>query len=179
MNFANERKGPSSNIAFVGHISRAMIRGNNNNPIVPSPPNRARVATGLMSVSRPYHALSGKTWSGLGDSRGSINIYALPAESQALALITKYFLKTGQLLPFIHEQSFRETYIQMNRNNRTMVRRTWLALLNIIFAMAVTLSIDRDMSAEKRIEESDMYYQRANLLCDKESRQTISVELGS
>ena len=59
-----------------------------------------------------------------------------------------------------------------------MARRTWLGLLNIIMAMAMTLSVDAGMSAERRIEESDAYYQRANSLCDKESRRNISLELG-
>lgn len=59
-----------------------------------------------------------------------------------------------------------------------MARRTWLGLLNIIMAMATTLSVEAGMSAEERIEESDVYYQRANSLCDKESRRNISLELG-
>ncbi|KFZ23187.1 hypothetical protein V502_02339 [Pseudogymnoascus sp. VKM F-4520 (FW-2644)] len=169
--------GPSSNIAFVGHISLAMTRANAPSPVVPSPSNRARVATGLLSVSRPHHVSQEVNASGLDRLHGGVNIYALPSEPRAWSLIRKYFLKTGQLLPFIHEQSFCETYFQMKRDNCTMARRTWLGLLNIVFAMAATLSIDGDMSSEKRIEESDVYYQRANSLCDKESRRNISVEL--
>ncbi|RFU31829.1 hypothetical protein B7463_g4515, partial [Scytalidium lignicola] len=168
--------GPSSNIAFIGHISFAMARGNASSPIVPSS-NRTRVGTRLMSVSRSHHASEEFNGSDLERSHGGVNIYTLPSESRAWSLINKYFLKTGQLLPFIHEQSFCETYLQMKRDNFTMVRRTWLGLLNIIFAMATTVSIEGDISSETRIAESDMYYQRANSLCDKESRRNISVEL--
>lgn len=104
-------------------------------------------------------------------------MYALPTEDRTWALIREYFQKTGQLLPFIHEESFCDTYFQMKRNNFTMARRTWLGLLNIIFAMATTLSVEGYDSAEERIEESEVYYQRANALCDKESKRNISLEL--
>jgi hypothetical protein len=93
-------------------------------------------------------------------------------------LIKEYFQKTGQLLPFVHEESFCATYFDLKRSNFTMARRTWLGLLNIIMAMATTLFVEAGMSAEERIEESDVYYQRANSLCDKESRRNTSLELG-
>lgn len=66
----------------------------------------------------------------------------------------------------------------MKRTNFTMARRTWLGLLNIMLALATTLSVDGPPSAEKRIEESDVYYQRARGLCDKESRRNSSLEMG-
>lgn len=131
-----------------------------------------------MSVSRPHHVQARVGRNGFGPSQKSINIYALPSETRTWTLIQEYFQKTGQLLPFVHEESFCDTYFQMKRNHFTMARRTWLGLLNIILAMATTLSVEGDMSSEERIEESDVYYQRANALCDKESRRNISLELG-
>lgn len=110
-----------------------------------------------------------------------INIYALPSESRTWTLIRRYFLKTGQLLPFIHEQAFCETYFEMKRNNFTRIRRTWLGLLNIIMAIATSLAIDdddEDIPAQKRIEESDIYYQRANGLCGREAVRSASLEMG-
>jgi hypothetical protein len=109
---------------------------------------------------------------------GSVNIYALPSEERTWMFIKEYFQKTGQLLPFVHEESFCATYFDLKRSNFTMARRTWLGLLNIIMAMATTLFVEAGMSAEERIEESDVYYQRANSLCDKESRRNTSLELG-
>ena len=131
-----------------------------------------------MSVSRPHHAedeVAGRRRDRL---RGGVNIYALPSEERMWGLIKEYFQKTGQLLPFVHEESFCATYFEMKRSNFTKARRTWLGLLNIIMAMATTLYVGSSMSAEERIEESDIYYQRANGLCDKESRRNISLELG-
>lgn len=171
-------KGPSSNIAFLRHISLAMARVGNWSQAFPSPSNQAREVAGGMSVSRPHHAEDEIAGRQDARSRGSVNIYALPSEARTWSLIKEYFQKTGQLLPFVHEESFCATYFELKRSNFTMARRTWLGLLNIILAMATTLSVEADESAEERIEESDVYYQRANGLCDKESRRNISLELG-
>lgn len=45
-------------------------------------------------------------------------------------------------------------------------------------AIAASLSTDGDMPAEQRIQESDIYYQRANGLCDKDSKRNASLEMG-
>ncbi|CAM1508662.1 Fc.00g055100.m01.CDS01 [Cosmosporella sp. VM-42] len=169
--------GPSSNIAFLRHISLAMARAGDLSQAFPSPSNHAREVAGGMSVSRP-HPVSDETMTKHLDAlHGGVNIYALPTEARTWSLIQEYFQKTGQLLPFVHEETFCATYFEMKRSNFTMARRTWLGLLNIILAMATTLCVEASISAEKRIEESDVYYQRANGLCDKESRRNISLEL--
>ncbi|VUC26112.1 unnamed protein product [Clonostachys rosea] len=169
--------GPSSNIAFLRHISLGMARIGNWQEAFPSPSNQAREVSGGMSVSRPHQADDEAAERRQYHARGGVNIYALPSEARTWSLIREYFQKTGQLLPFIHEEWFCATYFEMKRSNFTMARRTWLGLLNIILAMAATLFVESNMSAEERIEESDVYYQRANGLCDKESRRNISVEL--
>ncbi|KAJ5983385.1 hypothetical protein N7481_005484 [Penicillium waksmanii] len=107
----------------------------------------------------------------------AVNIYALPSEERTWSLIQQYFHKTGQLLPFIHEKSFCETYFQMKKERFRKVRRTWLGLLNIVLAIAASLSTKGDMPAEKRIQESDVYYQRANGLCDRDSKRNASLEM--
>ncbi|CAG9981191.1 unnamed protein product [Clonostachys byssicola] len=170
--------GPSSNIAFLRHISLGMARIGNWREAFPSPSNQAREVSGGMSVSRPHQAADDEAAERRQyRARAGVNIYALPSEARTWSLIREYFQKTGQLLPFIHEEWFCATYFEMKRNNFTMARRTWLGLLNIIMAMAATLFVESNVSAEERIEESDVYYQRANGLCDKESRRNISVEL--
>lgn len=168
-------KGPSSNVSFLRHISLAMARAGDLTQAFPSPGSHAREISGGISVSRPHHVESDRNTRPF---HGSVNIYALPSESRTWALIKEYFQKTGQLLPFVHEESFCTAYFEMKKKNFTRVRRTWLGLLNIILACATTLHVDAETTTEKRIEESDLYYQRANGLCDKESRRNISVELG-
>jgi hypothetical protein len=144
-----------------------------------SPSDRAREVAGGMSVSRPHPVDNDINTGRYNRLHGSVNIYALPSEARMWTLIKEYFQKTGQLLPYVHEQSFCATYFEMRESNFTMARRTWLGLLNIILAMGTTLHVETSISSEKRIEESDVYYQRANGLCDKESRRNISLELGT
>jgi len=168
-------EGPSSNIAFLRHISFAIARGNAPGHGEMSPSSRRLMGT--VSISRPHHAPEKVNHMAFNVKNPRVNMYALPPEDRTWALIREYFQKTGQLLPFIHEQSFCDTYFQMKQNNFTMARRTWLGLLNIIFAMATTLSVEAYGSA-KRIEESEVYYQRANALCDKEFKRNVSLELG-
>lgn len=130
---------------------------------------------GAVSVSRPHNDAYADNNR---PHRGRVNIYALPPEARTWSLIKEYFQKTGQLLPFVHEETFCATVLEMKSNNFTKVRRTWLGLLNIILAIATTLHVDFSISSEQRIEESDVYYQRAVGLCDKEPRRNASVELG-
>ncbi|CAK7216114.1 hypothetical protein SBRCBS47491_002722 [Sporothrix bragantina] len=206
--------GPSSNIAFLRHISLAMARMDDVDQTMPSPTNRAHEVSGGMSVSRPHlvdgrgggggagtdshngqgggpgHSLggggSGNVCSSSNHAHGTttpptmaaVNIYALPSEARTWSLIREYFQKTGRLLPYVHEATFCATYFALKSSNFTSARRTWLGLLNIILAMATTLHVDTSVSAERRIAESDVYYQRANALCDdKEARRNMSLEL--
>ena len=171
--------GPSSNISFMRHISRAIARGNVNNasaaPI--SPPDQG--AGGMVNVSRSRPAVDVSEQRNRGTAAtDGINIFALPSEDRTWNLIQQYFHKTGELLPFIHQPSFCETYFQMKKDNFTKVRRTWLGLLNIVLAIATSLSTEDNMSAERRIQESDVYYQRANGLCDRDSKRNASLEMG-
>jgi hypothetical protein len=175
----NSEAGPSSNIAFLRHISLAMARVGDVGQALTSPSERAHEVAGGMSVSRPHPVDNDVNTGRYNRLHGSVNIYALPPEARMWGLIKEYFQKTGQLLPYVHEQSFCATYFEMRESNFTMARRTWLGLLNIILAMATTLHVETSISSEKRIEESDVYYQRANGLCDKESRRNISLELGT
>lgn len=156
-----------------------MTRVGDVDQALPSPSDRVREVAGGMSVSRPHPVDDEVNAGGYGRLHGGVNIYALPSEVRMWSLIKEYFQKTGQLLPYVHEQSFCATYFEMRKSNFTMARRTWLGLLNIILAMATTLHVETSISSDKRIEESDVYYQRANGLCDKESRRNISLELGT
>lgn len=168
-------QGPSSNIAFLRYISRAIAKTSPHREptLVPSPSQRiCGTVNGAKSPSTGFPGSENLNLS------AAVNIYALPSEARTWSLIQQYFHKTGQLLPFIHEQSFCETYFQMKKERSRKVRRTWLGLLNIVLAIAASLSTKGDMPAEKRIQESDLYYQRANGLCDRDSKRNVSLEMG-
>lgn len=174
-----DAEGPSSNVAFVRHISLALAKANGQSQAIQTRTNSLTAAAEWMRVTRPHYVHGEINERTLNRSQRSVNIYALPPEAYTWRLIKEYFQKTGQLLPFIHEESFCGTYSQLKRTNFTMARRTWLGLLNMILAMATTLNVDGYTSSEERIAESDVYYQRANGLCERESRTNISLELGA
>jgi hypothetical protein len=160
------------------HISQAISDATYRSSSLLAIPLKKRKENGMMgmSIDRSQSLPQGPTRKAPNDTH--VNIHELPPDDQSWDLLEIYFSKTGQLLPFIHEQSFRETYLQMKRNNFNKVRRTWLGLLNIIFAIAMSLSNDGDIPAQQRIEKSDVFFQRANALCDRESRRNTSLEMG-
>lgn len=134
---------------------------------------------GMVSITRPRSPYAHQAATTMATpALAPVNIYALPPDHRAWSLIEQYFQKTGQLLPFIHETSFCETYVQMRRERFTKVSRTWLGLLNIVFAISASLSSKDDISPAERIQESDIYYQRANGLCDRVSKRSASLEIG-
>lgn len=159
------------------HISRAIARGSqqkNRDPFISSP----QMGGGMLSVSRSVPSPNDSRNKHSATNRTGINIFALPPEERTWHLIQLYFEKTGQLLPFIHEASFCETYFRMKEDNFKRVRRTWLGLLNIILAIATSLHTEGDLPAGQRIQESDIYFQRANGLCDRDSKRNASLEMG-
>ena len=136
-----------------------------------------------MSISRPPSpvqdgmAMAGSS-SRIHTGRVNINIYALPHETQTRELLDHYFSSTGLLFPYVHEQTFRKTFEDMRGNQVTNVRRTWLGLLNIILALATSTRLKRDIPAGRRVQESDVYYQRALGLCEKQMLRGSSLEAG-
>ena len=174
--------GRPQTLRFLREISRTVARiGHTGRPWVPSPaadrsaayettPPRIAAAPSPSSLrysfSDPY-----KPSLSVPSANQNINIYALPPPHVAQELIRRYFSNTGQLFPYIHEQTFMQKYDQMKRDPSRGVRRTWLGLLNMVFAMATTVSLSPDdqvPSVVKRAAESDIYYRRASGLCSEQ-----------
>ncbi|OCT49144.1 hypothetical protein CLCR_04559 [Cladophialophora carrionii] len=159
--------GPSSNIAFLRNVSRAVARlTNDSQPWKPSPAERNSVpyTGGFVNASRP--ASPAPTHHD--HMHEKVNIYALPTDSVARQLLAWYFSNTGVLFPYIHEPSFMATFEQMSKDEFRGVRRTWLALLNMVFAHAAVHARDTsttpgsvDSTIFRADAESEMYYKRA------------------
>lgn len=176
---ANRHLGPSSNIAFNRHISRATARLSRINHDFlgssDSDSQRLQSETAVMSASRPSSPSGHRVPR---DDGEDVNIYALPSEKRTRELIAQYFGDTGLLFPYIHDLSFWEAYNDMKKSNFTRVRRSWLGLLNMVMALATSTTINPDVSAEKRAQESDVYYQRGRGLCKKLMMRGTSLEIG-
>jgi hypothetical protein len=171
--------GPSSNIAFLRHVAYAVAhRGNSNGPWTPPISSSAPALNGgFVSISRPvtpsapHRSLSLTT-------APKLNLFALPPESETIALINLYFSDTGRLFPYVHKETFLETHKEMRKQNLTKIKRNWLGLLNMILAIATSTHVDPACRAEERMSKSDVFYQRALGLCQKRIMRGASLEIG-
>ncbi|WXC64836.1 hypothetical protein SNK03_010647 [Fusarium graminearum] len=154
--------GPSSNIALMRHIRKVidLNRPQTGQPSSLTPASEFSVYEGgLVSSSTTLPQTSQ-------DSSKTLGVNLLPPDEVMKRLISAYFANTGLLFPFIHQQEFLDTYQRFQASGfRTDVRRTWLGLLNMILAMATCTSCWEDSGSEKHFEESDIFYRRAQELC--------------
>lgn len=166
--------GPSSNMAFMRHIFRAMsTRGIASQPS-PSSPSSGVHRASIMRITSA---------SARDPDDAPVEANVLPADAHTRELMGAYFSNTGLLFPFIHEQTFLETYELMRRgddSHRAGIRRTWLGLLNMVLAMAVCTSDQVEDSTEGgRPSESDVYYRRARELCKMQMLRGTTLETGT
>ena len=131
-----------------------------------------------MNVSRPASPIITRQGKDDGFDSQQVNLYALPPDSQVMDIIRRYFNDSGYLFPYIHEETFVRTYMEFRGQAQPKVRRTWLGLLNMVLALATNTKVDGDPNAAKRLEESNIYYQRALGLCQKHIMRGTSLEVG-
>ncbi|KAH8892864.1 hypothetical protein GQ53DRAFT_646245 [Thozetella sp. PMI_491] len=171
--------GPSSSIAFTSELSRAFGRvtrssgnlGSNYGPANLPELRIARVSRRSSPAPRAPTLIKDSA------SHSALSIYYLPSHAETSALIDRYFLDTGLLFPYIHEETFRETYAQLQQN-RQGIRRTWLGLLNMVLAMATHTSIVPAGKVTERQMRSEAFYQRASRLCEQQVMNGASLEIG-
>ncbi|RDL35800.1 uncharacterized protein BP5553_06412 [Venustampulla echinocandica] len=176
--------GPSSNTAFTRHISRAVLRlyiapetgaGTGN-------PERLQPFQDDSMTQSARHLSSSKVAASNWRSQPQIaqdvvNLYERPSDVEAMSLIDMYFADTGLLFPYLHEETFRATYEAMKRDHWRNPQKTWLAILNVVFAVGTSMNISANWSAQDRAAMSDTYYQRALGLCERQIWQGCTVEL--
>ena len=170
--------GPSSNIAFTNHISLALAKlsrsGKLEGPMATS--DRIQLQGGLASVSRPPSPLRHDR---LRKTLPEETVYSLPSDSETLGLIYQYFSDTALLFPYIHEKTFMNRYEQLKESGFQEIPRTWLGLLNMILALAKSTTVRLGINAARRVEESDVFYQRSLALCEKQIMRGTSLEAGT
>ncbi|KAG8352663.1 hypothetical protein FVEN_g9299 [Fusarium venenatum] len=153
--------GPSSNIAFMRHILRAVDKRKQ-----------------LINDQSPVTSVSEHTPLGGSDDISKADANRLPPDHEMQRLINAYFTNTGILFPYIHEQEFLDTYHQFRASSfRSNVSRTWLGLLNMILAMATCTSCWEDTGSESHFEQSDVFYRRAQELCQAQMLRGTTLEI--
>lgn len=140
-----------------------------------------------VALTTPHGGPLAKASNALAVALEDINIYALPSEPVARELLARYFSNAGLLFPYVHERTFMTTFDQACRDCFKGVKRTWLGLLNIIFAHAVVHEGDPSIVSRNDVkstavftQQSEIYYQRASGLCNQQiaNGTGVDVEVG-
>jgi len=156
--------GPSSNIAFIGHVTRALATSVSVTGAIQKDLRKTEVSE---VQSRPLSPRPGHGGAAEFDIRpDSVNIYAIPAEHKVRHYISQYFQSANILYPYLHQPTFIETYETALTDGFTKVRRTWLALLNLVMAMGSRASTETDVSTEEKYKTAELFYQRGYALCN-------------
>jgi hypothetical protein len=111
-------------------------------------------------------------------TKPAVNV--LPPDHETEMLIRAFFANTGLLFPFIHEQTFCDTYHRLKQKNfSTGVRRTWLGLLNIILAMAKCTTGPTQVDPRICQTPADVFYRRGKELCKTQMLRGTTLETGA
>ena len=171
--------GPSSNIAFMRHILRIMsLPRNTAAPPAPSAIHGLDyLDSGILNTSRAPSPATKLGFYHDGIEGLDPSVVQLPSVERIEGLLESYFNNTGLLFPFVHRETFMTTYRQMQQTRFAKVRRTWLGLLYIILAMAISTTQDRP--ADERMKESTVFYERASYICRSQMVRGTSLEIGN
>ncbi|KAJ5830443.1 putative transcriptional regulatory protein [Penicillium chrysogenum] len=173
--------GPSSNIAFASELSRTLKRlSRSRGEFSPGSKQTTLRDFHIARVSRPSSPMSqSATWAPNNHQQDAAtsSIFYLPPDQETSVLIDQYFGNTGLLFPYIHEDTFRESYAQL-RQNSAGTRRTWLGVLNMVLAMATHTTTLPMGKVDKRQAQSEAFYARADGLCSQHVMNGASLEIG-
>ena len=107
----------------------------------------------------------------------AVEAFALPPPNEADHLLRVYFTTVNLMVPCVHEVSFREQYRKARVHGPRAVRKSWLGILNIVFAVATNVLTPTSPPIE-RATRSDMYFERAMELARPDMLRRFSLELG-
>ena len=172
--------GPSSNIAFIQYVTRAIPKDPGVNQTWPTSEAQGQSlrVTPRETPSHEETRLSvGAQSTKIANS--VVDMFAFPSDERMRELTQHYFSEPGRLFPFIHEHSFTKRYEEVKQGNGVRTSRNWLGLLNAILALATSTLVLPNLDAEERVNESDVYYQRAVQLCQTRIMHGLcSLEIG-
>lgn len=178
--------GPSSNIAFTRNIRRALyalLSRQSSRQQVPDPRNHRidvphRPSLDVSRPSTPYRQPSRPVAGETGSVETGQDYLRLPPDEEMDTLVSRYFVDTGLLFPFVHGPSFLETYNRVKATDFRKFRRSWLGLLNAILAIATITSASASVIATDRAAKAEVFYMRAKALCLDQMFNGATLETG-
>lgn len=166
--------GQSSNICFTRYLLKAASSIWN----IKQPQNLSTGAGKHSTGQETSIAVAEYSPLAIGSPQHDVHTASLlPPELEMEDMIRAYFASTGLLFPFLHEESFRRAYRDFKESGFTKVRKTWLGVLNIMFAMASNTDRKGNVTAKERFEKSLVFYKRAATLCNGPSFNTVSLDI--
>ena len=106
--------------------------------------------------------------------RSKVDPYILPPRHRVMRLFDLYFSNTHTLYPYLHRPSIQQAYNETAATGFKRVRPSWLALLNLVFALAVQTSNDTNSTSERA--EAALFFQRAKRVFSQNILSTNSLE---
>lgn len=168
--------GPSSNVAFLRQISSATTRVLQAVGVVPPSDVERPQQSSIVTFTRPPSPPNTTSTLFVG-SDASKDVLALPAEERVLQLLHLFFSDTGMLFPFVHHEEIVCTYFAMKRAKFVGVRRSWLCLLNVIFAFSTSSSLRPNQPADDDPTEPAVFFDRACRLTKGFDRRRPTLEM--
>lgn len=173
------RKGASSNVAFLRFIHAV---GDPVNSVDNLPLSSIDVSTEVgQSNDDRFDAFLRRPSgvSSLTESQGRVRVdpFALAPQTEADALLHLFFTTVNLMIPCIYEASFRDTYRKLQIDGALCVRRSWLATLNVVFALATNVMTATSPNIE-RAARASMYFERAMELVKSDILGRLSLEMG-
>ncbi|KAF2168893.1 hypothetical protein M409DRAFT_20907 [Zasmidium cellare ATCC 36951] len=163
-------QGPSSNIFFLRAIGQVMLQASNftlssasANQDSLAPSRRVSIPSAAACVHRSSTAHAENP----SDALTSID------EDK---IIDSFFTNTGYLFPYIHEGRFRSKLDSLRGYPSRQRPRSWLGLLNIILAIAISADRSNGLDALQRSKKSQVYAQRALFHCKNRMMQGVNIE---
>ncbi|KAK2039181.1 fungal-specific transcription factor domain-containing protein [Colletotrichum somersetense] len=158
--------GPSSNIAFTRIIRRTLDQ-----LIRQTQREQEEVTTSTPSQHAKQHILAvSRSQSPIDDSfdprklEKTSEACRLPPEEEVTRLVRQYFGDTGIIFPYIHEEGFWKTFTHYRSIGLSNARYSWLALLNMIMALASSTTSTANLGLGDRQTVSEAHYRRAKSL---------------
>jgi hypothetical protein len=145
--------GPTSNIALVRQITKAVSE-------------RTLISSTLITADPVASAPSTRT----SLSARAVDATELPPFHILHARIEHYFRWTAVLYPFIHRESFMSNLSGLRESARN-ASRPFLGIVNIMLALAHNIPVSDN------VEEGELYYHRAQLLCDQNTLDNVTLEV--
>ncbi|KAK3332833.1 hypothetical protein B0T19DRAFT_457818 [Cercophora scortea] len=172
------RLGPSSNVAFLRFIVRAIghpaTHEARDHPVTDNPAEQ--VEDGSYTFLRRPPCPESFSAEGQHGSREPVEPFALPPTLEAEQLLKQYFATVNLMIPCIHEDSFRSTWAKARSEGSRTMSRPWLGVFNMTLALASNVMTPTSPPRERAMQ-SNMYFERAMELARAEMLGRPSVEL--